>query len=766
MKPDILQILYVEDSPQDFELLNELLKENLDFGISMDQVMLKEELIRALQSEKLYDIVLCDFKLPDFDAFGALEILKSFDADLPFICVSGSIGEETAIELLKKGATDYVLKDRPDRLPFAMKRAIREIQTRKEKKKAEADLRASEQKFRDIFFKHSAIKMIVDPEELKIVEANDAAGSFYGWSVSELKKMKMTDINLSWPEEELKRQFSLALTSDKFNYEVRHRKKDGSAVDVNVYASKLFIGEKTYLHLIVYDISERKRAQEQVKLLSRAVEHSSVSVVITDPNGDIEYVNPAFSKITGYSSEEVIGANPRILSSGTYPAEFYQNLWNTILAGNDWSGEFRNKRKNGELYWESAVISPILDSNHKISHFIAIKEDITERKRMLRELLKAKEKAEESDKLKTAFIQNISHEIRTPLNGILGFGEILANNELPAHSKMDMLRMVQQSSNRLMNTISDYLDMSMIFSGTLEVNLADFRLADLINAIYERVEILCSENTSIKFYTELPAGVEGAVLFSDAEIVRKILLKLIENAFKFTRKGSVVMGLKLLPGAIEFFVRDTGIGISPDRLERIFDIFAQEDYSITRGYEGSGLGLSIAKGLVQILGGKIHVSSEKGKGSEFSFTIPVKKQPEKVPDEISAKDAQAGRPKKKPLILIAEDDELNFIYMKTILEMNGYPVIRVANGAEAIELCKQKPEISMVLMDVKMPVINGLEATREIRKLRPELPVIASTAYAQTGDEHMVKEAGCLAYLEKPVKKEKLLEYIHKFLKE
>lgn len=757
-----LTILSIEDSHRDYELLKELIEEDIDSPIHMTRVETKDAIISSLKSVT-YDIILCDFKLPGFDAFGALEIVMEISPNVPFICVSGSIGEETAIELLKKGATDYVLKDRPDRLPFSIKRALQEVSSLIEVKKAENELRASEQKFRDIFHKHSAIKMIVDPYNLDIIEFNEAAEKFYGWDSSELRNMKLSDINVTYNSEELKKQIATAINNHKFNYEVKHKQSDGSIADVSVYASKLTINNKDYLHSIVYDISDKILAQEQVKLLNRAVEQSSVSVMITDQNGIIEYVNPYFIKTTGYSTDEVLGTTPRFLNTGFQSREFYHNMWETILSGKDWIGEFKNKKKDGNTYWEAAVISPILDSNGTITHFVSIKEDITQRKEMVKELIVAKEKAEESDKLKTAFINTISHEIRTPLNGILGFVELITSEESTG-IKDDMLSMVQQSSDRLLNTVTDYLDIAMIMSGNLALNKVDFEFDVFLQEITDQANSLYTKKDNLIFHTNFPHEISNATLNSDPEILSKIIYKLIDNAYKFTKEGTIVFGVEVNTDNIEFYIRDTGTGINKDKLQTIFELFNYEEVAMTRGYEGSGLGLTIAKGLVKVLDGEIKVTSKKGEGSVFSFILPLSKPivTRKAQDEM--KNPSISRSLKKPLILIAEDDELNYHYLETILELLNYDKIRAVNGVEAVDLCKHNPNISLVFMDIKMPVMNGAEATRIIRGIKPDLPIIATTAYAQMGDEHRIMKAGCNDYIPKPIVKEKVISLIRKYI--
>jgi len=516
-------------------------------------------------------------------------------------------------------------------------------------------------------------------------------------------------------------------------------------------------------HIIdnVNNYSRTKQSEIQLRKLSQAIEQSPAMVVITNLNGDIEYVNPIFSEVTGYTFEEAIGQNPRILKSGELPAEVHKELWETITAGNIWKGELHNKKKNGDLFWEAASISSITNSEGEITHFLAVKEDITKKKLIEQELIAAKEKAEEADKLKTAFINNISHEIRTPLNGILGFGQVLAESDLSKEERRGYFEHVEKAGNRLMNTVNDYMDIALLVSDALEVTKKDFALEAVFGKITEKAKKLCA-GKNIEFKLEIPKEAIGLTVHSDPEFIQKILDKLLENAIKFTNAGGIICGCQIKTEHLSFFVKDTGCGIDNNKLDLIFELFKQADTAITRGHEGSGLGLTIAKGLVTLLGGEIAVVSENGKGSVFSFTIPLTNAGISLsPDETATTKPQNPE---KSLILIAEDDESNYEYLAIVIESSGYKYIHAANGRDAVDFCRQNPEISLVLMDIKMPVMHGDEATRQIRTFLPELPIIATTAHAQTGDEHRFLEAGCNEYISKPIKKDKLLEIIRKYI--
>jgi CheY-like chemotaxis protein len=402
-----------------------------------------------------------------------------------------------------------------------------------------------------------------------------------------------------------------------------------------------------------------------------------------------------------------------------------------------------------------------LDDKGDLIGYRGVDADITERKKMLDELILAKEKAVESDRLKTAFINNISHEIRTPLNGILGFGQFLAESELTPEKRKEYYSILEKSSNRLMNTVNDYMDMARIVSGTMEVNKKEFSLQPLVEEIIEKYEKLCAEK-EINFLVITLEKSLDIKLYSDQGFVQKILNILLDNALKFTKTGGIKFGYLFVPGFIEFVVQDTGVGIEQDKMDTIFDMFTQEDTSNIRGHEGSGLGLSIARGLVSLLGGSINVSSSKGKGSTFTFTVPYNLADNLLKEQVLKKGETHDANKK--LILIAEDEESNYIFIEEIFKRTGYAYLHVWNGAEAVEICQQNKSISMVLMDIKMPVMNGIEATQLIHTFRPDLPIIATTAYAQTGDEQRFLTLGFNGYLAKPIKKDNLISLLNKYI--
>jgi PAS domain S-box-containing protein len=370
------------------------------------------------------------------------------------------------------------------------------------------------------------------------------------------------------------------------------------------------------------DITDRKKSDVNLRKLSRAVDQSPLAIVITNLDAEIEYANPKFTEITGYELEEVIGANPRILQSNYHNSEYYKNIWDTLLQGDVWQGEILNRKKTGETYWESMVIAPVSDDKGVTTNYIAIKEDITEKIRLQNELINAKNRAEESDKLKSAFLANMSHEIRTPMNGIMGFSRMLGSGDLTDAEREEFAEILNSSCNRLINTVNDILDISKIEANQMDVRISNFSIISLFEEL-RTAYIDTNSKSEVQFITKLNNIPESFSMYSDEQKVFQILNNLVSNAFKFTNEGSIELGGRLLENKIEFYVSDTGIGISEDAMSMIFGRFYQADSSLSRGYEGTGLGLAICRGMIELLGGSISVESQLGTGSIFRIELPL-----------------------------------------------------------------------------------------------------------------------------------------------
>ncbi|MHB1036646.1 MAG: PAS domain-containing hybrid sensor histidine kinase/response regulator [Pirellulales bacterium] len=532
------------------------------------------------------------------------------------------------------------------------------------------------------------------------------------------------------------------------------------------------------------------RAEAAARKLSCAVEHSPAAVVITNRLGDIEYVNSKFTRLTGYTAEEARGQNPRILKSGRTPPETYEQLWATVTAGGEWHGEFVNKRKNGELYWESASLSPILDAEGRITHFVGVKEDVTDRKRAEERLqsyaadLESANKALEDSRLlaeaanraKSEFLANMSHEIRTPMTAILGYADLLLSEEYIERAPEPhraAIQTIKRNGEHLLGLINGILDLSKVESGKMEierVRCSPFALlAEVVSLIHVR-----AEEKSLPLEVEAVGPLPETVL-TDPLRLRQILLNLAGNAIKFTDQGAVRLAVRLLceggPPRLCFEVTDTGIGMNEEQVKKLFQPFSQVDSSSTRKFGGMGLGLCISKRLAEALRGDIEVRSQPGKGSSFRVTIDpgsldgirmIENAQETLLDR--PPEVTTATPHKIELhgrILLVEDGLDNQRLIGLLLKMAGAEVTVVENGQLAVEAALASlatgERFDVILMDMQMPVMDGCEATRTLRGRGYTGPIIALTAHSMVADRQKCLDAGCDDYVTKPVDRQSLL---------
>ncbi|HKI90344.1 MAG TPA: PAS domain S-box protein, partial [Draconibacterium sp.] len=516
------------------------------------------------------------------------------------------------------------------------------------------------------------------------------------------------------------------------------------------------------------DITELKQKEQRLQLLQQTIEQSPLSVLITNPKGEIEYVNSAFTEVTGYSSQEAIGQNPGVLLDSDENDETYlKKFGESIHSGNRWNGEISSKKKDGTLFWNNVVLAPIIDGSHNIQHFVAITEDVSEKKNMVKELQFAKEKAEESDRLKSLFLANMSHEIRTPLNGILGFSNIICsgtaeNKDLEMYGKI-----IENSGRRLLTVIDDIIDISKIQANQLKLYYGKFNINELIQELYIFYRTQNAEqlvNVELKF--QLCQNENHSWAYSDKNRVYQVLRNLIDNAFKFTHSGSIEFGCsQSTDNELTLFVKDTGIGIEPDKQEIVFQSFRQAQEGKSRKYDGSGLGLSIVTGILERLKGKIWLDSKLGDGSVFYVSLPRNKEKIET-DTVLEKSVtlkESNSKISKPRIVSVEDDKASVEYLKVVIKSLGYELVNFNNARAGIDYLKNN-KADLVLMDVQLPEMNGFEATRIIKAEFPNLPVIIQTAYAMKTDMEKAFQAGCDDYLSKPLSLSILKEKIKKYV--
>ncbi|MBN2173137.1 MAG: PAS domain S-box protein, partial [Bacteroidales bacterium] len=515
---------------------------------------------------------------------------------------------------------------------------------------------------------------------------------------------------------------------------------------------------------VTQDITERRQAEEKIQRLLAAIDQTTVQVIITDRNSKIEYVNNKFCQVTGYSREELIGRKAEFFSSDENEPGVQAEIVRCITKGENFKGELLNKNAKGELRWELVSITPIHNKSCELTNFISIKEDITGRKKLEKDLLEAKEKAEQSDKLKEAFLHNLSHEIRTPLNAVVGFSSLLQETlDNNPSSLSHYVQIIENSSNQLLSIMDDVLTIANIESGNeaLEIELINVdKLLDDLAKLYERE----AREKHLEFYCKFSSSLKPVLLKTDKNKLTKILSAFLSNALRFTHKGNIQLKSYLQNNFLFFSVSDTGIGIAKENQSVVFERFRQASPDIHIHYGGNGLGLAISRLYAKMLQAEIQLESELGKGSVFTLKVPYKA-------EIESQEIQTEKPVNELLqhslkILIAEDEITNYYLLESILHRFNVEILHAQNGKEALEYLYNNPDIDLVLMDIKMPIMDGNQALEHIRKSGSVVPVIAQTAYASNHDRRECLNRGFTDFISKPISPATLIELVNKYTAE
>ncbi|MFT7674182.1 MAG: PAS domain S-box-containing protein, partial [Gammaproteobacteria bacterium] len=540
-----------------------------------------------------------------------------------------------------------------------------------------------------------------------------------------------------------------------------------------------YVGIRTEITEDKKRVAEFANSQAELTFQKHALdEHAIVS--IADAAGDITYVNDKFCAISGYDREELLGNNHKIVKSDEHSDAFFLDLWKTISSGHTWHGEIKNVNRTGRDYWVKTTIVPTLDDRGKPFQYVGIRTEITEDKKRVAEIADAKDKefalvqttevAQEANLAKSKFLAAMSHEIRTPMSGVLGMSDLLLDTDL-SPQQLDWATSIKSSGKNLLRILNEILDQSKLEAGKLEISPTDFHLASFVhdNTYLFGPKI---ESKGLALDTKLDNDLPEAV-HADSMRIGQVLSNFLSNALKFTSTGRIEVAVKLEPNeedelTLRFTVTDSGIGLTDEEKSQLFTAFAQADSSTSRNYGGTGLGLSISKQLVELMGGQVGVDSTKGIGSAFWFTVCC--QPAK--EAVVAKDRRAALDRwvaSRPLkILVAEDTIVNQLIIRAILSKLGHSIEIAEDGKCAIELLKSG-DFDVILMDVRMPVMDGLEATASIRAMddaKSNIPIIALTADISAGNITEYMSVGMDDVCTKPIELPVLLKSINKCLDE
>jgi len=511
---------------------------------------------------------------------------------------------------------------------------------------------------------------------------------------------------------------------------------------------------------------ERRRQQDNVRLNQekqrRVFESSPDPMIVVDPAAVIVDFNSAFLEAFGVKSEIVYGEKIfRFIHRDDWRRSIkdFNETWN---AGYLKNRQYRIVRPDGMMFDGEASCGAIYGSDGKPESMVLILKNITERKEAERKLIEAKSKAEESDRLKTAFLSNMSHEIRTPMNAIVGFSDLLSDDGISSDDRRDFIAQINQGADDLMRLIDDIIDIAKIEAGQVNVHIAECFIKDLFKELHlmflQNISRVGKDSVSLILKWDWP--ISDLAIYTDPFRLKQILVNLLGNAVKFTENGEIVLGIEEHPEGIKLYVQDSGIGIREEKQKVIFDRFMQGHETKTKLYGGTGLGLAISKNLTEILGGRIGLDSISGEGSTFWFILPRNEVPLKYEAALRTPSSKVKSWEGKKL-LIAEDDHSNYYFLYEALKDTGVEIFWSQDGEETLEKFREHHDLDLVLMDINMPLLNGYECTAIIKKERPDLPVIAQTAYAMSGEREISREAGCDDYLSKPIKVKELLDTLN-----
>ena len=766
-----LRILYLEDNLRDQELVAEALAAD---GLACEFTYAKtqKEFERALEQGSV-ELILSDFTLPSYSGTLALVAAHQRRPEVPFLFVSGTIGEERAVESLKAGATDYVLKGRLTRLPAAVRRALHEAELRRAKNRAEAALRESEERFRQLAENIECVFWMSNAELNGMLYVSPAYERVWGRTPASLYAQPGSFFEAVHPAD---RTFVLANLEQKqlaqpeeFEIEYRIVRPDGSLrwIRDRGFPIRNAGGQFQRLVGIAEDITERKALEEVQRRLAAAVEQAAEAIVITDVQGAILYVNPAFEKVTGYSRQEALGQNPRLLKSGKQDRAFYARMWGALLQGQVWHGRLVNQRKDGALYEEDVSIGPIRDVTGQIINYVAVQRDVSH-EALLQAQLRHAQKMEAIGQL----AGGVAHDFNNLLVVISGSAEIslMAPEQLP-QPVCDSLKQIVAAAERAANLTRQLMAFSrkqVMQAKPLDLNELIANLIKMLARIIgENIRLQCSYSTRSPF------------IEADIGMLEQVLVNLVVNARDAMPHGgqlSITTDLLTLDAAqadtrpearagefVRLAVRDSGTGIAPEHLPHIFEPF----FTTKEPGQGTGLGLAVVYGIVKQHQGWMEVASQLGAGSTFNLFVPAVPPPAQG---AAAPPVEADLPGGREKILLVEDDFAVRRMTERLLETFGYRVWPAASGLEAQEIWRtHAPEIDLLLTDIIMPdSITGRELAEELHEQKSQLKVIFMSGYSAEvacgNPDYARRFKGC--FLQKPCSSRTIIEAVRHCLDE
>jgi PAS domain S-box-containing protein len=552
------------------------------------------------------------------------------------------------------------------------------------------------------------------------------------------------------------------------------KRKDGSTFPVLSTSVPIIKNGKCIgLRGIHIDITDRKKYEQELIEHRQMLNEAQTIALIGSFNINYQKTELKWSdnlyRLLGYKKGEE-SPSLNLLYSHIFNEDQQKTIHcieQSIHKGINNSIEFRYTPKNKDIHFGRIILRVSKNEKGRILALNCTFQDITYQKKNEIELINAKEKAEDADRLKSAFLANMSHEVRTPMNGIIGFSELLKRQGVGENKRQQYIDLISTSAHHLLQIINDIIDISKIEANQMALNPGAVRINKILEELYlifkTQAEKLEKSHLEIRMVKALENSEDNAII--DETRLKQILFNLVGNAIKFTDQGHIEFGYMLRDkNIIEFYVQDTGIGISPEKHTFIFDRFSQIDFSESREFGGTGLGLSISKGLVELMGGTINVDSQKGKGSRFYFILPFNKVEKQVAGNTpKSKEIETSHWQNKT-VLIVEDDPTSVVFLKEILSQAGINTVEVKSGPDAVAYCNKNHPLDLVLMDLQLPGMSGYEATKQIKQIRPGLPVIAQTANALPEDKSKSLKAGCNDYIAKPIEEKKFIELLNKYL--